>query len=317
MQDQPRPSIPVRELLSEELAELRLALVAGESGLDRLLTHPRIQKPGLALTGRLEKLQPGRVQILGQSEMTFLEQISGPDRDRLVRTLCEADLTCFVLAKGLVFPPLFLDLARRTATPLFTTEVPTATLVERLSRFLEERFAARTTLHGVLLDIYGLGVLLLGESGVGKSESALDLVVRGHRLVSDDVVEIIRRGEVLTGTGPAATRYHMELRGLGIINIKDLFGVAAVRERKDIELVVLLEMREGGKSYDRLGLDETTTTILGLSVPYLEMPVTPGRNLSVLLEVAARNQLLKGAGYHPAQELARRLEETIRRRQQR
>jgi HPr kinase/phosphorylase len=178
--------------------------------------------------------------------------------------------------------------------------------------FLESRLAPRQLLHGVLLDIYGLGVLLLGQSGVGKSEAALDLIVRGHRLVSDDVVEIFRRGNILSGTGPALTRFHMELRGLGIINIKDLFGVAAVRERKDIELVVKLEHWKEGKTYERLGLDEMRYELLGLALPYIEMPVTPGKNLSVLLEVAARNQLLKRRGYHPAKELAQRLNESIR-----
>ncbi|HMC82915.1 MAG TPA: HPr(Ser) kinase/phosphatase, partial [Candidatus Polarisedimenticolia bacterium] len=197
---------------------------------------------------------------------------------------------------------------------LFSTPLVSSAVVEGIGRFLEERLAPRQTLHGVLLDLYGLGVLLLGDSGVGKSEAALDLVVRGHRLVSDDVIEVIRRGEVLTGSGPAMTRFHMELRGLGIINIKDLFGVAAVREKKDIELVVRLELRAEGKSYERLGLDDPTFNLLGISLPYIEMPVTPGKNLSVLLEVAARNQLLKHRGYHPAKELARRLGEAIERR---
>lgn len=314
MQNPPRPAIPVRELLADELSELRLVLTAGDAGLDRLLTHPRIQKAGLALTGPLDRLQPGRVQILGQSEMTFLEQLPDSERASLIRRLLDADLTCYVLARGIAYPSLFLALAQEKGTPLFGTDLPTSAVVEILGRFLEERLAPRQILHGVLLDIYGLGVLLLGDSGVGKSESALDLIVRGHRLVTDDVVEIIRRSDMLTGTGPSLTRYHMELRGLGVINIKDLFGVAAVREKKDIELVVRLELRAEGKSYDRLGLEETTFPLLGLSLPYIEMPVTPGKNLSVLLEVAARHQLLKRRGYHPAKELARRLDEAIQRR---
>ena len=314
MQDLPRSAIPVRELLSEELSEVRLVLAAGAEGLDRLLTHPRIQKAGLALTGSLENLQRGRVQILGQSEISFLERLPEEDRNALVARLFEKDLTCFVLTRGIPFSPLFLRLAAERSVPLFHTEFPTGAVVEALSRFLEERLAPRQVLHGVLMDIYGLGVLLLGDSGVGKSESALDLVVRGHRLVTDDVVEIVRKGNVLTGTGPGMTRFHMELRGLGIINIKDLFGVAAVREAKDIELVVRLELREPGKSYERLGLDEPTFSLLGLSLPYIEMPVTPGKNISVLLEVAARNQLLTRRGYHPAKELARRLGEAIQRR---
>jgi len=310
----PGPSIPVKELLSEELSELRLTLVAGRAGLERPLTHPRIQKAGLALTGSLDKLQPGRVQVLGLSEVTFLEQLPASQRADLIGRLFAASLTCFVLSRGLSYAPHFIQLAEEKGVPLLATPVASSQLVEALGRFLEGRLALRQVLHGVLLDIYGLGVLLLGPSGVGKSEAALDLVVRGHRLVSDDVVEMIRLRGVLTGNGPALTRYHMELRGLGIINIKDLFGVAAVREKKDIELVVRLEPWVEGKSYERLGIEEPTFTLLEVSLPFIEMPVTPGKNLSVLLEVAARNQLLKHRGYHPAKELARRLDERIQRR---
>jgi len=306
------PTLKVRDLLSEELSEIRLTLVAGESGLDHPLTHPRIQKAGLALTGPLSQLQPGRVQILGLSEITFLEQLSSADRSELVQGLFDARLSCFILSRGLSYSPHFVQLAERQSVPLLASPLPTAQVVEAVGAFLESRLAPRQLLHGVLLDIYGLGVLLLGQSGVGKSEAALDLIVRGHRLVSDDVVEILRRGNILSGTGPALTRFHMELRGLGIINIKDLFGVAAVRERKDLELVVKLEHWKEGKTYERLGIDETHYEILGLALPYIEMPVTPGKNLSVLLEVAARNQLLKRRGYHPAKELARRLNENIR-----
>jgi HPr kinase/phosphorylase len=197
--------------------------------------------------------------------------------------------------------------AERQQVPLLRTELPTSPTVDYLTRYLEDKLAPRAVLHGVLLDIYGLGVMLLGESGVGKSECALDLVVRGHRLISDDVVEIRRRREVLIGTGPELTRYHMELRGLGIINVKDLFGVAAVRMNKYIEYVIKLDAWKAEKRYDRLGLDEKSYEILGIELPYVEMPVGPGRNLSVLIEVAARNHLLKLKGYHPARELARML----------
>jgi len=308
------PSLPIRELLSEDLAEISLTLVAGHSGLDRLLTQPQIQKAGLALTGPLSELHPGRLQVLGHAEISFLEHLPDARRSELVRELFEAGLTCFVLTRGLAYSPEFIQLAEERSVPLFSTSVPTSQAVGTLGRFLEEKLAPRDLLHGVLLDVYGLGVLLLGESGVGKSEAALELIVRGHRLVSDDGVEIIRRGGILTGAGPSLTRFHMELRGLGIINIKDLFGVAAVRERKDIDMAVRLELWKEGKAYERLGLDEPTFTLLGVPLPYIEMPVTPGKNLSVLLEVAARNQLLKRRGYHPAKELARRLDDSIQRK---
>jgi HPr kinase/phosphorylase len=202
-----------------------------------------------------------------------------------------------------------VDECDKHRVPLLRTDLPSSFTIDNLTRYLEDRLAPRAVLHGVLLEVYGLGVLLMGESGVGKSECALDLVVRGHRLVSDDVVEIKRRGGFLWGTGPELTRYHMELRGVGIINVKDLFGVAAVRLSKSVEYVILLESWKEGKQYDRLGLDEQNYEILGVDLPYVEMPVRPGRHLSVLVEVAARNYLLKLKGFHPARELARRLGE--------
>jgi HPr kinase/phosphorylase len=298
----------VRELLTDEAAEaLRLILVSGADGLDNILNRPRIQKPGLALAGFLEYIHPGRVQILGRSEISFLRERPPGERTRIVAQLCRQGGSCFVVTAGLDPPPELVAETERQNVPLLRTDLQTSLTIDYLTRYLEDRLAPQIVIHGVLLDIYGLGVLLLGDSGIGKSECALDLVVRGHRLVSDDVVEIKRRGELLVGTGPELTRYHMELRGLGIINVKDLFGVAAVRLTKFVEYVIRLDPWKAGKRYDRLGLDEQSHEILGLLLPYIEMPVGPGRNLSVLIEVAARNHLLKLKGYHPARELARRL----------
>jgi HPr kinase/phosphorylase len=220
-------------------------------------------------------------------------------------------VSCFVLTTGLNPPTELLDETERQGVPLLRTDLSTSTAIERLTRYLENKLAPQTVVHGVLLDVYGLGVLLMGDSGVGKSECAIDLVVRGHRLVSDDVVEIKQLGDHLVGTGPELTRYHMELRGVGIINVKDLFGVASVRLTKYVEFVIKLDPWKPGKKYDRLGLDEVGYEILGVRLPYVEMPVGPGRNLSVLIEVAARNHLLKLKGYHPARELARKLSERI------
>ena len=298
----------VRELLTDVAAEpLGLVLVAGADGLDNQINRPRIQKPGLALAGFLEHVHPGRIQILGNSEMTFLGERASAERTRILSQLCRQGGSCFVLTSGFEPYPELVDEADRHGVPLLRTEHRSALAIDLLTRYLEDRLAPRVVIHGVLLDIYGLGVLILGDSGVGKSECALDLVVRGHRMVSDDVVEIKRRGETLVGTGPELTRHHMELRGLGIINVKDLFGVAAVRMTKFVEYVIRLDPWRAGKHYERLGLDERQYEILGLHLPYVEMPVGPGRNLSVLIEVAARNHLLKLKGYHPARELARRL----------
>ena len=302
----------VRELLTDDEAEsLNFELLSGGEGLDNIINRPRIQKPGLALAGFLEYIHSGRVQILGKSELTFVKERPPAERSRIIAQLCRQGGSCFILTSNLDPPPEMVEETERHRVPLLRTQLSSSTAIDHLTRYLEDRLAPRVVIHGVLLDIYGLGVLLLGDSGVGKSECALDLVVRGHRLVSDDVVEIKRRREVLVGTGPELTRYHMELRGVGIVNVKDLFGVAAVRMNKYVEYVIKLDPWREGKRYDRLGLDEKSHEILGVELPYVEMPVGPGRNLSVLIEVAARNHLLKLKGYHPARELARRLGEKL------
>ncbi len=302
----------VRELLTDAAAEaIGLTVRAGGDGLDNLVTRVRIQQPGLALAGFLENIDSGRIQILGKSEMMFLSERPPGERTRIMAQLCRQGASCFVVTAGISVPDELVDVADRQDVPLLVTDLPTATAIDVLTRFLEDRLAPRVVVHGVLLDIYGLGVLLLGDSGVGKSESALDLIARGHRLVSDDVVEIKRRGDILVGTGPEMTRYHMELRGLGIVNVKDLFGVAAVRLNKFVEYVIRLDPWKEGKRYDRLGLDDQGHEILGFELPCVEMPVGPGRNIAVLIEVAARNHLLKLKGYHPAKQLARRLGERL------
>jgi HPr kinase/phosphorylase len=309
----PIPSMTVGELLADvDAASLNFVLLSGGDGLDNVVDRPRIQKPGLALAGFLEYIHPGRIQVLGKSEASFLSERAPAERLRIVSQLCRQGVSCFVLTTGLDPPQELLDETERQGVPLLRTDLSSSSTIERLTRYLEDRLAPRAVLHGVFLDVYGLGVLLMGDSGVGKSECAIDLVVRGHRLVSDDVVEIKRMGDTLVGTGPEVTRYHMELRGVGIINVKDLFGVASVRLTKFVEYVIKLDPWKAGKKYDRLGLDENGYEVLGVTLPYIEMPVGPGRNLSVLVEVAARNHLLKLKGYHPARELARRLGERMK-----
>jgi HPr kinase/phosphorylase len=307
------PTIRVRDLLAEGAAHLRLECIAGRIGLDKEINVARIQKPGLALAGFIEYIHPGRVQILGQSEITFLNGLDGKRRRDILSAVCACGVTCFVITKALEAPPELLEAADQFEIPLLKTAEVSSATIDNLTDHLEEMLAPRLTLHGVFLDVYGVGVLLLGESGVGKSECALDLVVRGHRLVADDVVEFRRRGGLLNGSGPSMTQYHMELRGLGIINIKDLFGVAAVREKKDLDVVIRLDPWQEGKEYERLGLDEKHFEVLSVKVPYIEMPVAPGRYLSVLIEVAARNHLLKGQGYVPSHHLAEKLDQELAR----
>jgi HPr kinase/phosphorylase len=218
-----------------------------------------------------------------------------------------------LITGGFPPPPELPAEAERARVPLLKTGIVTPTAIAKLSSILEDSLAERTMMHAVLMDILGLGVLIVGESGIGKSECALDLVVRGHRLVADDTVEVRRRQEtILIGTCPELTRHHMELRGLGVINIMELFGVASTRSSKRVELVVQLERWVPTREYERLGLDDVFYEILGLRVPLIRMPVAPGRNIAILVEVAARNQLLRSRGHHAARELAERLDRSLR-----
>jgi len=308
------PTLPVGDLLADAIPELALRCAAGSQGLRRPITVPAVERPGLALAGMPETLRAGAVQVLGKSELGYLAQIAEQERRALLERLSRTSIACLILAHGTAPLPDLVAAADLGSVPLLVTSRSTERAVELLGRYLEDHLAPTVTIHGTLIDIYGVGVLILGESGVGKSESALELILRGHRLVSDDTVTVRRIGNVLNGTGAEISRYHMELRGLGIINIKDLYGVAAVRERKDIDLVVKLDPWQEDKEYDRLGLDEKLYPLLGVELPFIEMPVGPGRNLSILLEVAARHHLLKRKGYHAAKELAGRIHDALGRK---
>jgi HPr kinase/phosphorylase len=305
------PAVTVRGLLAAHPEQIGLSveLLGGAAGLDRPITSPSIQKTGLALAGFHSYLQPGRVLIYGESELQYLESLPG-DRRREVLGQCFAtDIPCVLLSGGGHLPEGLVDAAESAGLPLLVTPAQTAVAISRISALLGDRLAIREMVHGVLLEILGLGVLIVGESGIGKSECALDLVCRGHRLVADDTVEIRRREDMtLLGSCPPLTRNHMEVRGLGLINIRDLFGVAATRVSKRIELTVQLERWDSSHEYDRLGLDELTHEFLGVRVPLIRMPVAPGRNLATLVEVAARNQLLRNRGIHAARQLAATLE---------
>src|SRR3954452_4323948 len=309
-------ALSVRALLASrpESFGLPVELLAGSDGLDRVITSPYIQKTGLALAGFHEYLRPGRVLIFGESEIRYLESLSVEARTDALRLALALthDFPCVLITGGFAPPPEVITEAERVQLPLLKTAVVTPTAIAKLSSILEDSLAERTILHAVLMDVLGLGVLIAGESGIGKSECALDLIVRGHRLVADDTVEVRRRAEtILIGTCPELTRHHMELRGLGVINVKELFGIASTRSSKRVELVVQLERWNPAREYERLGLDDEFYEILGLRVPLIRMPVAPGRNIAILVEVAARNQLLRARGHHAARELAERLDRSL------
>jgi HPr kinase/phosphorylase len=309
------PGVTVGRLLQSrpESLGLDLEIVAGSAGLDRRITSPYVQKTGLALAGLHEYLRSGRVLVFGNSEVRYLESLHPEDRTDTLRKVCEhEDVPCILVTGGLRVSGEIIFEAEAAGLPVLRTQIPTPVAIAKVTAILEDSFVVRELMHGVLLDILGLGVLIVGESGIGKSECALDLVVRGHRLVADDTVEVRKRAEtILIGTCPELTRHHMEIRGLGVINIQDLFGIAATRTSKRIELVVQLERWEARRDYDRLGLNDERYELLNLPLPLIRMPVAPGRNLAILVEIAARNQLLRGRGHHAARKLAARLEHQL------
>jgi HPr kinase/phosphorylase len=305
------PTLTVRSLL-EDGTGLRLTLVAGESGLSRQITIHRIQKPGLALAGFIRQVHPERVQILGATEIAYLETLSAEQARQSVHSFFSLNPACVVVTKDLEPTPLLCESADRLGVPLLRTPLVSSAAIDQIQKFLELQLAPTASIHAVLMDVLGIGVLLLGKSGIGKSEAALDLIMRGHRLVADDLDEVRRTsGNLLVGWASELIKHHMEVRGLGIINIKDMFGVAAVRDEKRIELVLELIRWDQSESHDRLGLDEMVYPILEVQVPLLRIPVSPGRNVSSLIEVAARNRLLQVRGHHSAREFQERLDRAL------
>lgn len=305
-------TISTAELLADAGLQLHCRLLAGASGLDRVITHPRIQKSGLAMVGHLHGIVPTRIQILGETELSYADRLSPEQQAEAARHLFSVRLACVIVTRGTEPPPAFIDEAERTSTPLVACEERSSTAITSIHTLLDERLAPRTRVHGVLIDVFEVGVLLLGKSGIGKSECAMDLVMRGHRLVADDVIECDYKPPGLVFGQPAELlRHHIEVRGLGILNVKDIFGVTAVRERKRIDLVVQLELWQQDATYDRIGSDDRFTEILGVPVREVRLPVRPGRNMSSIIEIAARIELLRQAGHYPAREFIAQIDSNL------
>jgi HPr kinase/phosphorylase len=263
---------------------------------------------GLALTGFVQFINPERLQVVGNTEMAYFKTLSSEMQERVIHQICSLPLSCLVITRALEVPELLLREADEKGIPLFRTNLRSFDFIDRATKFLEEKLSSTSSLHGVLMDIYGVGVLILGKSGIGKSECALDLILRGHRLVADDMVHIQKRSpSSVIGSGFEVIQHHMEIRGLGIINIRSLFGVEAIREKKKVELVLELGEWDTHREYDRLGFEEERFSILGVDLPMLRIPVTPARNLTTIIEVAVRNHLLKGMGYDSALEFEKKL----------
>ena len=305
--------ISVERLLEDSHLRLHTRLIAGSSGVLRRIEHPRIQKSGLSLVGHLHGLVPTRIQVLGETELSFMATLSPEQRQTGARHLFSLKLACVLVTRGVDPPPEFVDEADRTQTPLVLCEERSSVAISAIHTLLDERLAPRARIHAVLVDVFEVGVLLLGRSGIGKSEAALELVMRGHKLVADDVVECDYRPPGMVFAEPAELlRYHIEVRGLGILNIKDLCGVTSIRERKRIDLVVRLEDAGDETKLDRLGQQSTTFELLGVPIREVSIPVRPGRNTSAIIEIAARNELLRQAGQDASKAFLERIESGLR-----
>ena len=298
------PMITVAEFVERAPAELELKVLAGESGLAaKKISSERIQKLGLALAGFAHYIHPGRVQIVGQSEISYLAQLGSEEKLQALGHLDLDNICCILISRNLSPPAELIRLASENNLPVLQTTLVSSKTIGLVSNFLLEELAPQITLHGVLLSMYGMGVLILGESGIGKSECALDLISQGHRLISDDSVQIKKIGNHVEGESPELTREHLEIHGLGIVNIRDLFGVSSIGQRKKIELCI--ELRKWGELEDieRIGLETGEHDVFGVKLAKFVLPVSPGRNLATLVATAVRVYLLKREGYDAAQQL--------------
>ncbi|WP_028548963.1 HPr(Ser) kinase/phosphatase [Paenibacillus sp. UNC451MF] len=305
--------MPRKVKVSDLVEEFHLEVICGEGGLKRPITVADLYRPGLVMAGFYEFHPTERVQILGKTELTFFDGLSSEERMIRMRKLSEPqDTPCILISRGLDVPIELLAAANDFQIPVLRTKVSTTILASRITGFLENKLAPSTTIHGVLVDVYGIGMLISGSSGIGKSETALELVKRGHRLIADDAVEIRQTADhILNGNAPELIRHLLEIRGVGIINVMTLFGAGAVRNVKKISVVVKLETWQQEKQYDRLGLDEETTRIIDTDIPLVTIPVRPGRNLAVIIEVAAMNFRLKRMGYNAALQFTNKLTESL------
>ena len=306
--------LTVGDLLKEQGERLRLELLSGEKSVNRRITVADLNRPGLALSGFLDRFRAERVQVFGNGEQAYCQKAAAKElSEALSAMLAMPDVPCVIVTHNAPVPPALQQACKKHAVPLIRSAYDTATLAGELSEALEARLAPSTTVHGVLVDVYGLGVLIQGEAGIGKSECALELLKRGHILVADDAVQIQhRRGGYLRGSCPEPLKNHMEVRGLGVIDVKLLFGIGAILDRTRIELAIRLEPWNPQTTYDRTGLDAKKLSILDVEIPLIRIPVSPGRNLAVLIEVASLNQRLRAQGYFAAETFNRRLIERMK-----
>jgi HPr kinase/phosphorylase len=300
--------ITVQDLINDRTYGLELEAISGLDGLKKKIYNPRIQKLGLVITGHMVYLHPHRVQILGNTEISYLRSLAEGEGKRIIGEICSHAVVCFVVTRNLKVPELFLTETARRSIPLLRSKLVTSVFIERITKLLEERLAPSASVHGVLMDILGVGVLIIGRPGIGKSENALELIMRGHRFVVDDVVFAKKVGAIeLYGESPEMIKNLLEIRGIGIVDVGRLFGVSAVRDRKRIDLVAELLDWDEKIECERVGLKEDKYRLLGIDLPFVRIPITLGRNVSTLIELACRNHILKQRGVHTALELEQKL----------
>ena len=287
---------------------IKLNCLAGKNGLGHLITSKEINRPGLTMAGFFESFAHDKIQIFGRGESQYLNKIYNENNIENIEKMMEYDVPCCIFSNNATPPDLFLELADNKQITVFSTPLSSGELINRLSELLSEIFAQKTTIPGVFVEVFGIGVIVIGESGIGKSEMALELIERGHRLIADDIIQVKKiSSETLVGEGARQIKYHMEIRGLGIIDVNRLFGVGAIREKKRVQLIIELEEWNDDKEYDRLGLNEKYKEILNIKIPYLLIPVKPGRNIPIIIETASMNHRLQILGYHSAREFNNKL----------
>jgi len=290
----------------------KLDLVSEGSDLNRKIADQNLHRPGLALAGFVDLFSYNRVQIFGNTEIRYLKKLSSDQQEKSLRTLFQFNVPCIILTNNNKTIPVLLEIAKEKKVPIFISPYNTTKLVYLLSDFLDDQFSQRITIHGSFVDVYGVGICFVGKSGIGKSEVALDLIERGHRLVADDVIILTKKGEgILIGSGTDIAKHNMEIRGLGIIDVERIFGIRAIRYQKRLEILVELEVWDDKANYTRTGLDETTITVSETEIPYIKLPILPGKNITVISEVIALNYLLKHYGFDAAEVFKKRLSERI------
>ncbi|MEI7542617.1 MAG: HPr(Ser) kinase/phosphatase [bacterium] len=297
--------ITVKEFYNDNKNKFHLRMLSGQDYFSKKkIIVSDINRPGLALSGFFDYFPYERIQVFGKTEFTYIKKLGREKANKVLEKIFSENICCCVITRNLKPPFNFISIAQKYKIPVLLTSLFTTKLISSAMIYLEKKLAPKITIHGTFVDVYGIGVLMTGKSGTGKSEIALELVKRGHRLVADDLIEITKLSdEVIEGRGISIIQHHMEVRGIGIIDIRNLFGVGAVRDDQKVQLVVHLEEWEKGKDYERLGLDDIYENVVDVQIPKIVLPVKPGRNLSVIIEVAAMTQRLKSHGYNPAKEL--------------